>query len=132
MKLGLKAPLFWPMVVLFVCVLAAVSLRGQAAAAPQASAAPQAPAAGGALISDQVLKNIQVAHEHSGRKVYVLYQQLASGLEQDPTDNLATLQRCEFLRERAVRYPSRVAEFLLGSYDLRIFESVKDASRPVG
>ena len=60
MKLGLKGPLFWPMVVLFVCVLAAVSLRGQAAAAPQASAAPQAPAAGGALISDQVLKNIQV------------------------------------------------------------------------
>ena len=83
-------------------------------------------------VFDQVLKNIQAAHERSGRKVYVLYQQLASGLEQDPTDNLATLQRCEFLRERAVRYPSRVAGFLLGSYDLRVFESVKDASRPVG
>jgi SAM-dependent methyltransferase len=72
----------------------------------------------------QVLANIRAAHERAPHKSYVLYQQLAGDLETDRTDNIATLQRAAFLRERRVRFPSRRARFLLGSYELRIFESV--------
>jgi SAM-dependent methyltransferase len=72
----------------------------------------------------RVLANIRAAHERAPYKSYVLYQQLASDLEADRTDNIASLQRAAFLRERRVRFPSRRARFLLGSYELRIFESV--------
>ena len=71
-----------------------------------------------------MLANIRAAHERAPHKSYVLYQQLAGDLEADRTDNIATLQRAAFLRERRVRFPSRRARFLLGSYELRIFESV--------
>ena len=76
----------------------------------------------------RVLANIRAAHERAPHKSYVLYQQLAGDLEADRTDNIATLQRAAFLRERRVRFPSRRARFLLGSYELRIFESVDELS----
>jgi hypothetical protein len=72
----------------------------------------------------QVLGNVEAAHERSHRKLYLLYQQLANDLETDRTQNIAMLERSEFLRERHVRFPSRRSRHLLGSYDLRIFESV--------
>jgi hypothetical protein len=71
-----------------------------------------------------VLRNIQDAHQRAHRKVYVLYQQLAGDLETDRTPNIAMLERSEFLREKQIRFPSRLARYLLGSYELRIFESV--------
>jgi SAM-dependent methyltransferase len=76
----------------------------------------------------RVLGNIQAAHERSHRKLYVLYQQLAGELEADRTHNIAMLERSVFLRERQVRFPSRRARCLLGSYELRMFESVKPPS----
>lgn len=72
----------------------------------------------------RVLRNIQVARERAHRKVYVLYQQLADGLETDRTHNIAMLQDSGFLREKRVRFPTRRSRYLLGSYELRIFESV--------
>jgi len=72
----------------------------------------------------QVLANIRAAHERAPTKSYVLYQQLAGDLETDRTDNIAIMQRAAFLRERPIRFLSRRARFLLGSYELRIFESV--------
>jgi SAM-dependent methyltransferase len=75
-------------------------------------------------VFDQVLDNIQAAHERRRPKLYVLYQQLAGDLENDRAENIAALQRAPFLRERQVQYPSAIARFLLASYDLRVFESV--------
>ena len=75
-----------------------------------------------------MLRNIQAAQERSHRKVYVLYQQLAGELETDRTHNIAMLERCVFLRERQVRFPSHRSRFLLGSYELRMFESVEPPS----
>jgi SAM-dependent methyltransferase len=72
----------------------------------------------------QVLRNIHVAREPAHPKVYVLYQQLAGDLETDRTQNIAMLQDSGFLRERQLRFPTRRSRYLLGSYDLRIFESV--------
>ena len=65
MKFGSKGRVFWAAVVALVCLLAGVSTRGLAVVATAQAPAPaaQAPAAAGAqtqLISDQVLKNIQV------------------------------------------------------------------------
>jgi SAM-dependent methyltransferase len=81
----------------------------------------------------QVLANVQAAYQRSHRKLFVLYQQLAGELETDRTHNIAMLERAGFLRQRQVRFPSRRAWFLLGSYDLRMFESVDplSASPPV-
>jgi SAM-dependent methyltransferase len=76
----------------------------------------------------RVLANVQAAHESSRGKLYVLYQQLAGELETDRTQNIAILERSAFLRERHVRFPSRRSRYLLGSYDLRMFESVDPAS----
>jgi len=76
----------------------------------------------------RVLRNIEVARERAHRKVYVLYQQLAGDLETDRTRNIARLQRCAFLRERQVRFPTRRSRYLLGSYELRVFESVEQPS----
>jgi hypothetical protein len=70
-----------------------------------------------------VLGSVQAAHERSHRKVYILYQQLAGELETDRTHNIALLERSAFLRERQVSFPSRRARHLLGSYELRMFES---------
>ena len=72
----------------------------------------------------RVLANVQAAHQDSHHKIFVLYQQLAGELEGDRTYNVAMLERAGFLRQRQVRFPSRRARFLLGSYDLRMFESV--------
>ena len=72
----------------------------------------------------RVLRNVQVAHERTRVKVYVLYQQLAGDLETDRTNNIAMLQDSGFLREKQVRFPTRRSRYLLGSYELRIFESV--------
>jgi Methyltransferase domain len=72
----------------------------------------------------RVLGNIQAAHERSRRKVYVLYQRLAGDLETDRTSNVAMLERSAFLRENQIRFPSRLSRYLLGSYELRVFESV--------
>jgi SAM-dependent methyltransferase len=77
----------------------------------------------------RVLRNVQLAHERASRKVYVLYQQLAGDLETDRTNNVAMLQDSGFLREKQVRFPTRRARYLLGSYELRIFESVDRTSR---
>jgi hypothetical protein len=71
-----------------------------------------------------VLRNIHVAREPAHPKVYVLYQQLAGDLETDRTQNIAMLQDSAFLRERQLRFPTRRSRYILGSYDLRIFESV--------
>jgi SAM-dependent methyltransferase len=71
-----------------------------------------------------VLHNLQVAHQRARRKVYVLYQQLADDLETDRTHNIAMLQGSGFLREHQVRFPTRRSRYLLGSYELRVFESV--------
>ena len=76
----------------------------------------------------RVLANVQAAHERSHRKLHVLYQQLAGELETDRTHNLAMLERSVFLRERQVRFPSRRSRYLLGSYELRMFESVDPPS----
>jgi SAM-dependent methyltransferase len=76
----------------------------------------------------RVLGNVQAAHERSHRKLYVLYQQLAGELETDRTHNIAMLERSMFLRERQVRFPSRRSRYLLGSYELRMFESVDPPS----
>lgn len=76
----------------------------------------------------QVLANVRAAHEHSHRKLYILYQQLAGELETDRTHNVAMLEGSGFLRQGQVRFPSRRARYLLGSYDLRIFESVDPPS----
>ena len=76
----------------------------------------------------RVLGNVQAAHERAQRKLYVLYQQLADDLETDRTGNIAMLERSVFLRERQVSFPSRRARYLLGSYDLRMFESVDPPS----
>jgi hypothetical protein len=76
----------------------------------------------------RVLDNVRTAHERSQRKLYFLYQQLAGGLETDLTQNVAMLERSGFLRERHIRYPSRCSRYLLGSYDLRMFESVDPPS----
>jgi hypothetical protein len=72
----------------------------------------------------RVLGNAQAAHEGSHHKLYLLYQQLASDLETDRTQNIAMLERSGFLRERHVHFPSRRSRYLLGSYNLRMFESV--------
>jgi hypothetical protein len=72
----------------------------------------------------QVLANVQAVHARSQNKVYVLYQQLAGELEGDHTQNVAMLERSEFLRERKVSFPSRRARGLLASYDLHVFESI--------
>jgi SAM-dependent methyltransferase len=72
----------------------------------------------------RVLANVRAAQERSRGKLYVLYQQLAGELETDRTQNVVMLERSTFLRERHVRFPSRRARYLLGSYDLRMFESV--------
>jgi SAM-dependent methyltransferase len=72
----------------------------------------------------RVLANIQASFERSPRRLHVLYQQLAGELETDRTGNIAMLEGSAFLRERQVRFPSRRARYLLGSYDLRRFESV--------
>ena len=72
----------------------------------------------------RVLGNVRAAHQRAHRKLYVLYQRLAGDLETDRTGNVAMLQRCGFLCERPVRFPSRLSRYLLGSYELRIFESV--------
>jgi hypothetical protein len=71
-----------------------------------------------------VLGNIQAVHEHAHRKIYVLYQRLAGDLETDRTNNIAMLEASTFLRERQIRFPSRFSRYLLGSYEMRIFESV--------
>jgi SAM-dependent methyltransferase len=71
----------------------------------------------------RVLRNIQIARERA-RKVYVLYQQLAGDLETDRTRNIAMLQGSGFLHEKQVRFPTRRSRYLLGSYELRIFETV--------
>jgi hypothetical protein len=76
----------------------------------------------------RVLRNIEVAHERAHRKIYVLYQRLAGDLETDRTNNIAMLECSAFLREKRIRFPSRLSRYLLGSYELRIFESV-DQSR---
>lgn len=76
----------------------------------------------------QVLANVRAAHERSRGKFYFLYQQLAGELETDRTQNVAMLERSAFLRERHVRFPSRWSRYLLGSYDMRMFESVDPAS----
>jgi Methyltransferase domain len=78
----------------------------------------------------RVLANVRSAHERTPGKLYVLYQQLAGELETDRTHNVAMLERSGFLRERPVPFPSRRARFLLGSYDLRIFESIDLPSAP--
>ena len=75
-----------------------------------------------------MLGNVQAAHERSHRKFHVLYQQLAGELETDRTHNLAMLERSLFLREWQVRFPSHRSRFLLGSYELRMFESVDPPS----
>jgi SAM-dependent methyltransferase len=72
----------------------------------------------------RVLANVQAAHQRSPRKLYVLYQQLVGELETDRTNNVAMLECAGFLRQRQVRFPSRRARWLLGSYDLQMFESV--------
>jgi SAM-dependent methyltransferase len=72
----------------------------------------------------RVLRNLQLARARARRKVYVLYQQLAGDLETDRTHNIAMLQGSGFLREKQVRFPTRRTRYLLGSYELRIFESV--------
>ena len=77
----------------------------------------------------QVLANVRAAHERSRGKLYVLYQQLAGELETDRTHNVAMLERSEFLRPRHVRFPSRRVRYLLGSYDLRMFESIDAPTR---
>ena len=77
----------------------------------------------------QVLANVRAAHERSRGKLYVLYQQLAGELETDRTHNVAMLERSEFLRPRQVRFPSRRVRYLLGSYDLRMFESIDAPTR---
>ena len=69
----------------------------------------------------QVLANVRAAHERSRGKFYFLYQQLAGELETDRTQNVAMLERSAFLRERHVRFPSRWSRYLLGSYDMRMF-----------
>ena len=38
--------------------------------------------------------------------------------------NIAMLQGSGFLREKQVRFPTRRSRYLLGSYELRIFETV--------
>ena len=76
----------------------------------------------------RVLANVRAAHERSRGKFYFLYQQLAGELETDRTQNVAMLERSAFLRERHVRFPSRWSRYLLGSYELRMFESVDPAS----
>ena len=77
----------------------------------------------------QVLANVRAAHERSRGKLYVLYQQLAGELETDRTHNVAMLERSEFFRPRQVRFPSRRVRYLLGSYDLRMFESIDAPTR---
>jgi Methyltransferase domain len=76
----------------------------------------------------RVLGNIQVAHERAHPKLYALYQQLAGDLETDRTDNIAMLRDSGFLREKQVRFPTRRSRYLLGSYELRVFESVDQPS----
>jgi SAM-dependent methyltransferase len=76
----------------------------------------------------QVLDNVRAAHQRSRGKFYVLYQQLAGELETDRTENVAMLECSEFLHERRIRFPSRRSRYLLGSYDMRLFESVDPAS----
>ncbi len=76
----------------------------------------------------RVLGNVRAAHERSHRKLHVLYQQLAGELETDRTHNLAMLERSVFLRERQVGFPSHRSRCLLGSYELRMFESVDPPS----
>lgn len=78
----------------------------------------------GGPIFARVLHNLQVAREPAHPKVYVFYQQLAGDLETDRTHNIAMLQDSGFLREKQVRFPTRRSRYLLGSYELRIFESV--------
>ena len=77
----------------------------------------------------RVLANVRAAHERSQGKLYVLYQQLAGELETDRTHNVAMLERSEFLRPRQIRFPSRRVRYLLGSYDLRMFESIDAPTR---
>jgi SAM-dependent methyltransferase len=72
----------------------------------------------------RVLHNLQAAGEPAPRKVYLFYQQLAGDLETDRTHNIAMLQGSGFLSEKQVRFPTRRSRYLLGSYELRIFESV--------
>jgi Methyltransferase domain len=72
----------------------------------------------------RVLRNIQAVHERGHHRIYVLYQRLAGDLEADHTSNIAMLERSAFLREKQVRFPSRFSRYLLGSYEMRIFESV--------
>jgi SAM-dependent methyltransferase len=71
----------------------------------------------------RVLRNVQTAHERGHQKIYLLYQQLSGDLETDRTQNVAMLERAAFLREQQVRFRTGFTRFLLGSYELRIFET---------
>jgi predicted RNA methylase len=75
----------------------------------------------------RVLDRIEHACKLGDRKVYVLYQHLAEGLETDRTGNVDLLRQSAFLQERPVHFPSRLTRFLLSSYKLWIFESVGPA-----
>jgi SAM-dependent methyltransferase len=81
-------------------------------------------------VFSQVLSNIRQAHQRDGRKIYVLYQRLAEGLETDRTNNVALLRHSGFLEERPIEFPSPLARFLLAPYELRVFASTGHS--PVG
>ena len=77
----------------------------------------------GEQVFEQVLKNIERAHRESGKKMYVLYQQVAGDLEESRTSNIHVLRGATFLLERKVRFPSLWDRFLLGSHESFIFET---------
>ena len=79
----------------------------------------------GETVFREVLRNIEEAHIASGRrKAFILYVHVSDQLEVGQADNLALLRNAEFLRERRVHCPSWWDRFLLGSYELRLFESL--------
>lgn len=77
----------------------------------------------GEHIFEQVLKNIERAHDECGKKMFVLYQQVVAEFETDKTTNVSLLNAAPFLKERKVRFPTLWDRFLLGSHELHIFET---------
>ena len=86
----------------------------------------------GEQIFAKVLANIERLHRESGKKVYILYQQVRNDLESAEfrSANISILRAASFLRERPIRFATMWDRFLLGSHELYLFESRAEEPRP--
>jgi hypothetical protein len=81
-------------------------------------------------VFSKVLARIEFAHSEYGKTIYVLYSQPRRGLDDNRTENVELLRATEWLVERHYRLPTMQDRLLLGSYELHIFESVREPVLP--